>query len=347
MALPSRLASQFRSSAALIRNGAVKKAFSTQSAGKSRSMLGNAAPFLIGATAATSTLLAAKYFYDNKDKYTVLRPVHAASRMGNKSERTFIMVKPDGVQRGLVGDIIKRFEQKGFKLVAMKFVHADEDHLRKHYEDLKALPFFPGLVKFVSSGPVVAMVWEGVGVVKTGRVMLGETNPADSKPGTIRGDYCVHIGRIMADERTFLMIKPDAVHRGLIGEIITRFEKKGFKLVAMKFVKKSEKHFKEHYAELSQKKFFAGLVKYMSESPVVAMVWEGKGVVSTARVMLGETNPVDSKPGTIRGDLSIDIGRNIIHGSDSVETAKKEISLWFQADELNSWTPNDYTCIYE
>merc|ERR1712024_317258 len=116
------------------------------------------------------------------------------SKMCN-DERTFIMIKPDGVQRGLCGDIIKRFEQKGFKLVAMKFMQASEEHLRKHYADLSERPFFPGLVKYMASGPVVPMVWEGLNVVKTGRVMLGETNPRDSKPGTIRGDYCIQVGR--------------------------------------------------------------------------------------------------------------------------------------------------------
>ncbi|XP_035749217.1 nucleoside diphosphate kinase isoform X3 [Egretta garzetta] len=115
--------------------------------------------------------------------------------MASISERTFIAIKPDGVQRGLVGEIIKRFEQKGFKLVAMKLVHASEDLLREHYIDLKDRPFYDGLVQYMHSGPVVAMVWEGLNVVKTGRVMLGETNPFDSKPGTIRGDLCVQVGR--------------------------------------------------------------------------------------------------------------------------------------------------------
>uniref|UniRef100_A0A8C1AJI7 nucleoside-diphosphate kinase n=1 Tax=Cyprinus carpio carpio TaxID=630221 RepID=A0A8C1AJI7_CYPCA len=114
--------------------------------------------------------------------------------MAAKTERTFIAVKPDGVQRGLIGEIVKRFEQKGFRLVAMKFLQASEDLLKQHYIDLKDRPFYPGLVKYMSSGPVAAMVWEGLNVVKTGRVMLGETNPADSKPGTIRGDFCIEVG---------------------------------------------------------------------------------------------------------------------------------------------------------
>lgn len=105
------------------------------------------------------------------------------------------MIKPDGVKRGLVGKIIKRFEQKGFKLVAMKFQQASEELLKEHYADLAARPFFPGLIEYMKSGPVVPMVWEGLNVVKTGRVMLGETNPADSKPGSIRGDLCIQTGR--------------------------------------------------------------------------------------------------------------------------------------------------------
>ena len=109
----------------------------------------------------------------------------------------FIAVKPDGVQRGLVGKIICRFEEKGFRLCAMKMTTASKDLLEMHYAaaDLRSKPFFPKLVEFMSSGPVVAIVWEGKRAVKTGRKMLGETNPADSLPGTICGDYCIDIGR--------------------------------------------------------------------------------------------------------------------------------------------------------
>eukprot|EP00061_Rhincodon_typus_P008762 g31656.t1 len=114
--------------------------------------------------------------------------------MSDNKERTFIAVKPDGVQRSIVGEVIKRFEQKGFKLVAMKFLQAPKDLLEKHYCELSDKPFYPKLIKYMSSGPVVAMVWEGLNMVKTGRVMLGETNPADSKPGTIRGDFCIQVG---------------------------------------------------------------------------------------------------------------------------------------------------------
>ncbi|CAI5674884.1 unnamed protein product [Oreochromis niloticus] len=107
------------------------------------------------------------------------------------NERTFVAVKPDGVQRRLVGEIVRRFEKKGFKLVGLKLVQASEELLREHYWDLRTRPFFSGLVTYMSSGPVVAMVWQGLDVVKTARKMLGETNPADSLPGTIRGDFCV------------------------------------------------------------------------------------------------------------------------------------------------------------
>merc|ERR1712121_502213 len=134
-------------------------------------------------------------------------------------------------------------------------------------------------------------------------------------------------------------IKPDGVHRGIVGEIIKRFENKGFKLVAMKFMQASVEHLEKHYADLSKKPFFPGLVKYMASGPVVAMVWEGLNVVKTGRVLLGETNPADSKPGTIRGDFCIQVGRNICHGSDAVESANHEIGLWFKPEELVDWEP--------
>merc|ERR1712113_711974 len=154
----------------------------------------------------------------------------------------------------------------------------------------------------------------------------------------------------MADknaERTFIMIKPDGVHRGIVGEIIKRFENKGFKLVAMKLMQASVEHLEKHYADLAKKPFFPGLVKYMASGPVVPMVWEGNNVVKTGRVMLGETNPANSAPGTIRGDFCIDVGRNICHGSDGVESAKKEIALWFKDEELVKWDPVSETWIYE
>ena len=106
-------------------------------------------------------------------------------------ERTFVMIKPDGVQRGLVGQIIARFEQKGYSLAGLKMVRVDKSFAEKHYSDLSSKPFFGGLTSFLSSGPVVAMCWQGKDAVKTGRKLIGATNPLESSPGTIRGDYCV------------------------------------------------------------------------------------------------------------------------------------------------------------
>jgi len=148
-------------------------------------------------------------------------------------------------------------------------------------------------------------------------------------------------------ERTFIMIKPDGVQRGLIGQIIQRFETKGFKLVAMKLCAPGRAHFEQHYSDLSSKGFFKGLIDYASSGPVCAMVWEGDNAVLTGRKMLGATKPFDSEPGTIRGDFCIDVGRNIIHGSDAVESANKEIALWFKEEELVSWESHSKAWIYE
>jgi nucleoside-diphosphate kinase len=148
-------------------------------------------------------------------------------------------------------------------------------------------------------------------------------------------------------ERTFIAIKPDGVQRGLVGEIIQRFESKGFKLVGLKQLQVSRALAEEHYGEHKERPFFSGLVDFITSSPVVAMVWEGKDVVASARKMIGATNPLDSNPGTIRGDFGIDIGRNIIHGSDAVETAQREIALWFSDSEIATWEPTIATWIYE
>lgn len=148
-------------------------------------------------------------------------------------------------------------------------------------------------------------------------------------------------------ERTFIMIKPDGVSRGLVAKIVKRFEQRGYKLVAMKFMKADESLLKQHYGDLAGKPFFNGLVSYIGSGPVVPMVWEGKDVVKQGRQMMGETNPLASKPGSIRGDFSIDIGRNIIHGSDSVDSAKKEIGLWFKDSELVSWTSPLEKAVFE
>ncbi|HIK28509.1 MAG: nucleoside-diphosphate kinase [Oscillatoriaceae bacterium SKW80] len=148
-------------------------------------------------------------------------------------------------------------------------------------------------------------------------------------------------------ERTFIAVKPDGVQRQLVGEIISRFESKGFTLVGLKLVKVSRSLAEQHYAEHKEKPFFPSLVEFITSGPVVAMVWEGKGVVAAARKMIGSTNPLNAEPGTIRGDFGVDVGRNIIHGSDAVETAKREISLWFKEEELVGWEPSLTRWIYE
>ncbi|GJZ76956.1 nucleoside diphosphate kinase [Tanacetum coccineum] len=147
-------------------------------------------------------------------------------------------------------------------------------------------------------------------------------------------------------EQTFIMIKPDGVQRGLVGEIIGRFEKKGFSLKGLKLLNVDQAFAEKHYADLSSKPFFNGLVEYIVSGPVVAMVWEGKGVVLTGRKIIGATNPAESAPGTIRGDFAIDIGRNVIHGSDAVESARKEIGLWFPEGVAN-WSSSLSPWIYE
>ncbi|BAC88651.1 nucleoside-diphosphate kinase [Gloeobacter violaceus] len=148
-------------------------------------------------------------------------------------------------------------------------------------------------------------------------------------------------------ERTFIAIKPDGVQRGLVGEILQRFERRGFKLVGLKLMQVSEALAQKHYAEHKERPFFGGLVAFITSSPVVAVVLEGKGVVATARAMMGVTNPLNSPLGTIRGDYGIDIGRNIIHGSDSLESAEREIALWFAPAELLEWQATLGSWVYE
>jgi len=162
----------------------------------------------------------------------------------------------------------------------------------------------------------------------------------------VTGPFNLKAEASSAKERTFIMIKPDGVQRGLVGDIIKRFEQKGFKLVAIRMMAPGEAHLREHYADLAARSFFPGLVKYMASGPVVAMAWEGENAVKTGRVMLGETNPRDSKPGTIRGDYCITVGRNIIHGSDAVESANHEIGLWFREEDLCDWKPCQEDMVY-
>jgi nucleoside-diphosphate kinase len=148
-------------------------------------------------------------------------------------------------------------------------------------------------------------------------------------------------------ERTYIMIKPDGVQRGLVGTIIARFEAKGYHLVGLKFVTPTRELLEEHYKDLSARPFFPALINYMLSGPVVATIWQGKNVVKAGRTLLGATNPLDSAPGTIRGDYSIDTGRNLIHGSDSVESANREIALWFKEEEQHKWESHSHAWIFE
>ena len=151
----------------------------------------------------------------------------------------------------------------------------------------------------------------------------------------------------MERERTFIMIKPDAVQRGLIGEIINRFVKKGYKLVAMKLMQIPRSLAEQHYAEHKDKPFFESLIQYITSAPVVAMVWEGKEIVATARVMIGATDPLKAAPGSIRGTYGVDLGRNVIHASDSKESAKREIELFFKPEEILTYSLTLENWLYE
>jgi len=149
------------------------------------------------------------------------------------------------------------------------------------------------------------------------------------------------------NERTFIAIKPDGVQRGLIGEIIKRFEQKGFKLVGLKMIAASRAQAEGHYEEHRERPFFAGLVEFFTSGPIIAMVWQGENVIVSGRKMMGATKPVDSAPGTIRGDFGVQTGRNIIHGSDGPASAAKEIGHWFTESELVNWAPAATAWIYE
>jgi nucleoside-diphosphate kinase len=138
-------------------------------------------------------------------------------------------------------------------------------------------------------------------------------------------------------EKTFLMVKPDGVQRGLIGEIVSRLEKKGFQLVGAKLMQVSKELAEQHYAEHKERPFFGELVDFITSGPVFAMVWQGENVIATARQMMGSTNPKDAQPGTIRGDFGLTVGKNVIHGSDSPESAEREIGLFFKEEELVSY----------
>ncbi|KAJ8399830.1 hypothetical protein AAFF_G00405600 [Aldrovandia affinis] len=156
--------------------------------------------------------------------------------------------------------------------------------------------------------------------------------------------YCTTSG---VRERTLIAVKPDGVQRCLVGQIVQRFEQRGFKLVGLKMLKAPEDLLSQHYHNLQKKDFYPLVLRYMTSGPVVVMVWEGHNVVRTSRKMVGNTDPAEADPGTVRGDFSIHISRNVIHASDSVEGAQREIPLWFSCKELMDWDCCDHKSTYD
>lgn len=148
-------------------------------------------------------------------------------------------------------------------------------------------------------------------------------------------------------ERTFVLLKPDAVQRVLVGRIVTRFEMRGLKLLGLKMMRVSRKLAESYYAEHRGKPFFDPLMTYITSGPVVAMVLEGEGAVAIVRKMMGKTNSAEAEPGTIRGDFALTIGRNVIHGSDSPESAAREIGLFFTPEELQAYRRIDEAWLRE
>lgn len=147
-------------------------------------------------------------------------------------------------------------------------------------------------------------------------------------------------------EQTLILIKPDAIQRGLVGEITSRFERKGLKLVGMKMISLSEAILREHYAHIADKPFFPGVAKFMQSTPVVAMCWEGLQVVETVRKITGITKAREAEAGSIRGDFAMSVACNVIHASDTVENAGKEVKRFFNADELFAYDKSEYVHVY-
>jgi len=148
-------------------------------------------------------------------------------------------------------------------------------------------------------------------------------------------------------EKTFVMVKPDGVQRGLVGEVIGRLERRGLRLVAAKFMWVSQELAETHYAIHKGKPFYDGLISYITSAPVMAMVWEGPRAVDAVRQTMGSTRPVEAAPGTIRHDFALEVGRTLTHASDSVENGEAEVALWFKPEELVSWTRQVDTWIFE
>ena len=262
------------------------RSVSTRLASSARRGMSSAPALKIPAAAAASTRVAAlaallaassaTYVAANSDASLPMAlcdaplPVHGIA--GTNRERTFLAVKPDGVQRGLSGDIIARFEKRGYKLVGLKMVWPTLEMAQNHYSDLSSKPFFGGLCKFFSSGEFFNSF-------------------------ALAHDTCAHISAALT---YFLPITPS----------------------------------------------FALFPLVPNEGPVVCMCWEGKDIIKQGRQMLGETQPLASKPGSIRGDFSIDLGRNICHGSDSPESAAHELKMWFP-EGVNDWAKTVDSSVYE
>jgi len=191
-------------------------------------------------------------------------------------------------------------------------------------------------------------------LVRSGTPRVGQ---AGNEPRThVFGGQTRYASRIIAGPFYFALppteissqpaLLSDGVQRGLVGDIIARFEKRGYKLVGLKMVWPTTEMAEAHYADLSKKPFFKGLTEFFSSGPIVCMCWEGKDIIKQGRQMLGETQPLASKPGSIRGDYSIDLGRNICHGSDSAEAAEQELKMWFP-EGVNDWGKSVDTWVYE
>ncbi len=148
-------------------------------------------------------------------------------------------------------------------------------------------------------------------------------------------------------ERTLVLVKPDGVQRGLIGEVISRLEHRGLRLVAAKFMRVSKELAETHYAVHKGKSFYEGLISYITSAPVMAMVWEGPNAVAAIRQTMGSTKPIDAAPGTVRHDFALEVGRNLTHASDKPENAEQEVALWFKPDELVDWTREVDKWIFE
>ena len=148
-------------------------------------------------------------------------------------------------------------------------------------------------------------------------------------------------------ERSLVLVKPDGVQRGLIGEVVARLERRGLRMVAAKFMAVSQELAETHYAIHKGKPFYEGLIAYITSAPVMAMVWEGPNAVAAIRQTMGATRPTEAAPGSLRHDFALEVGRNLTHASDTVENGEKEVTLWFKPDELVDWTRAVDTWVFE